>query len=387
MAASASSQFSKIIGLVRKCTNVCGCDVWNPDYHTWAMTYFTITLVVFMYTSNGYTIYVELVYNNDWTVILRVFSIAGSTMQAQAKIQSTLEYETSLRELMVTYDLMYKEYEAKGGAYIKCLQKRVKNTWRMLIAFMLLYLIVAISMAVYPIYLYVVHNEKTLVMQFLVPGINHNTDRGHEILTVLHVIALGMGAFGHFGCDMFLFINIANLPLLTDLFKVKINEFNELVVQSNKNEQIRDMFWELLAWHQKYSGILRKTEKVYNLIFFVQLSTSCINILCTISCIFLKVWPTAMLFLIYSVIVLYTYCGLGTQIEHSNDDCVTIIYTECRWYDLPISEQHFLLLMLRMSQTTSSLSVAGMMPLNVNTALQLTKAAYSMGMMLMTNED
>lgn len=49
----------------------------------------------------------------------------------------------------------------------------------------------------------------------------------------------------------------------------------------------------------------------------VELSTLCLGILCTISCIFLKAWPTAPLYLIYCFVVLYTFCGLGTVVEKS----------------------------------------------------------------------
>lgn len=49
----------------------------------------------------------------------------------------------------------------------------------------------------------------------------------------------------------------------------------------------------------------------------VELATLCMGILCTISCIFLHVWPTAPLYMIYCFVVLYAFCGLGTVVETS----------------------------------------------------------------------
>lgn len=58
-----------------------------------------------------------------------------------------------------------------------------------------------------------------------------------------------------------------------------------------------------------------------------------------------------------------------------------------RWYDLPLSEQRTMLFMLRRSQATSGLSVGKMMPLNMQTALQLSKSTYTVLMILLRGKE
>ncbi|XP_015043125.2 uncharacterized protein Or67d isoform X1 [Drosophila pseudoobscura] len=132
------------------------------------------------------------------------------------------------------------------------------------------------------------------------------------------------------------------------------------------------------------SSILRDTERIYRIVLFVQLSTNCVSILCTISCIFIGAWPAAPIYLVYSFIVMYSFCGLGTIVETSNEDFSKEIYANCLWYELPVKEQRLVILMLAKSQHEISLTAADVMPLSMSTALQLTKGIYSFSMMLIT---
>lgn len=66
-----------------------------------------------------------------------------------------------------------------------------------------------------------------------------------------------------------------------------------------------------------FLSILLTTRRIYSIVLFVQLSTTCISMLCTIACIFLRVWPAAPIYLLYSGTMLYAFCGLGTAVEIS----------------------------------------------------------------------
>lgn len=70
--------------------------------------------------------------------------------------------------------------------------------------------------------------------------------------------------------------------------------------------------------------MLQTTKKIYSIVLFVQLSTTCVGLLCTISCIFMKAWPAAPLYLLYAAITLYTFCGLGTLVENSVSNLVVV---------------------------------------------------------------
>ncbi|XP_061388019.1 odorant receptor 67d-like [Musca vetustissima] len=64
-----------------------------------------------------------------------------------------------------------------------------------------------------------------------------------------------------------------------------------------------------------------------------------------------------------------------------NDDITDIVY-DCKWYDLSVSEQKMVLIMLRVSQNPPIMTIGDLMPLSMNTALQLTKSIYTIAMLL-----
>lgn len=249
---SVATRFRRIIKLIRFCVGICGTDVADPNYHMWALTYAIIAVILFFFTASAYTMYVGLVLNNDWTVILQACAMVGSAIQGLTKLLCTANKAPLMRHLQGTYESIYEEYEMKGGEYTKYLNHRINKFWNLMLAFMWVYIILVVGLVSHPIFCLVFRNEKYLVMQFLVPGIDRDSDTGHLMLITLHVTCLCFGAFGNFGGDMYLFLFILNVPLLKDVFKVKLHEFNEVLEQKHEYKKMVAMMWDLIAWHQKY---------------------------------------------------------------------------------------------------------------------------------------
>ncbi|XP_026849039.1 odorant receptor 67d [Drosophila persimilis] len=377
-------RYCKINRAIRFCVGLCGNDVIAEDYRMWWLTYAVIGAILFFFGCTGYTVYVGVVLDGDLTVILQAFALVGSAVQGLAKLLVTARMASVVRQIQATYEAIYREYARRGGDYGRCLERRIKTTWHMLMSFMWVYVVLVGGLIAYPFFHLILDHKKLLVMQFRVPWIDESTDGGYLVLISIHVMLLSMGGFGNFGGDMFLFLFISNVPTLKDIFSAKLREFNEVAVQRQDYQRMRTLLWDLLAWHQQYVSILRDTERIYRIVLFVQLSTNCVSILCTISCIFIGAWPAAPIYLVYSFIVMYSFCGLGTIVETSNEDFSKEIYANCLWYELPVKEQRLVILMLAKSQHEISLTAADVMPLSMSTALQLTKGIYSFSMMLIT---
>ncbi|KAH8380661.1 hypothetical protein KR009_012076 [Drosophila setifemur] len=376
--------WSKVIRVVRFCVKLLGSDVAAPNYRMWWLTYVIMGAAFFFFACTGYTIYVGVVVNGDFTVILQAMAMVGSAVQGLTKLLCTSSQSPLMCLIQNTYEDIYREYGAKGGGYSKCLEQRIKSTWNILYAFLGIYVICVSLLILFPIFYRLVFKEKVFMMQFLIPLIDHTSDSGHTLLSAVHVCMILIGGFGNFGGDMYLFLFVTHVPLIKDIFCVKLEEFNELISKGDKYQEVKAMLCDLIALHQKYASMLRGTEKIFSIILFVQLFTACIGILCTISCIFMKAWPAAPIYLGYSAIVLYTYCGLGTLVENSNETFTREIYTGSLWYELPVNEEKMIILMLAKAQNELSLTAAHMMPLSMNTALHLTKAIYSFSMVLIT---
>ncbi|KAH8266053.1 hypothetical protein KR038_001451, partial [Drosophila bunnanda] len=377
-------RYRKIISLIRFCVGFCGNDVTDPDFRMWWLTYTVIAAIGFFFACTIYTIYVGVVINGDFTVILQALAMVGSAIQGLTKLLVTADRSPMMLHIQSSYEEIYRDYGSRGGEYVKCLEARIRIIWKLIIGFAAMYILNLGLIIIFPIFYLVVFKEKILVMQFLMPLIDHTTDSGHLLLTVVHIALITFGGFGNYGGDMFLFLFVTHLPLIKDIFCVKLEEFNEMAVKGNEHKKMREMLFDLVAWHQKYVSLLRATERIYSIVLFVQLSTTCVSMLCTISCIFIKAWPAAPIYMMYTAIILYTFCGLGTVVENSNESFTRVIYTNCLWYELPSKEAKLIILMLAKAQNEVCLTVADMAPLSMNTALQLTKGIYSFSMILFT---
>jgi len=118
---------------------------------------------------------------------------------------------------------------------------------------MLVYIILLGLVITFPIFYLLILHQKVLVMQFLIPFLDHTTDGGHLILTAAHVILITFGGFGNYGGDMYLFLFVTHVPLIKDIFCVKLTEFNELVMKRNDFPKVRAMLCDLLVFHQLYT--------------------------------------------------------------------------------------------------------------------------------------
>lgn len=252
MAKTAVSRFATIIRLIRFCVKCCGTDVSNPNYRMWAWTYVTIVTIFAYFGFTGYTVYVA-VQMREFATILQAIATAGSGAQGLVKLVCCVGKASLIRNIQHTYESMYREYEGRSGVYTKYLHQRINNFYYLVLGFVFIYSTTVITMICFPLYELIVLSKKAMILHFLIPGVDPNSDTGYVIMFVVHSMFLIVGAFGNFGGDMYLFLFIINIPLLKDIFSEKFKELNELVVQPDKYEEMQAVLWDLLTWHQKYA--------------------------------------------------------------------------------------------------------------------------------------
>ncbi|XP_061388017.1 odorant receptor 67d-like [Musca vetustissima] len=175
---------------------------------------------------------------------------------------------------------------------------------------------------------------------------------------------------------------IVHIPLMKNILKLKFNELDEMLeLHPRDREKTEPMLKAIFQWHQKYILITEAIQQLFFWIIFIQIFFATLSVVATIVCQFLNVWAVAPVLLVYSFVILYFYCGLGNLVDISNDDLTNIIY-DCKWYELSPTEQKMVLIMLRVSQKPPTMTIGNMMPLSMNTALQLTKSIYTAAMLL-----
>ncbi|XP_030386987.1 odorant receptor 67d-like [Scaptodrosophila lebanonensis] len=262
----------------------------DPNYRINMVTRFVMFAICVFYINLIYTIYVGIVIEDDWTIVLQATALLPSGLEGMTKLISILKDKDGWRFLGMALENVYIEYEQKNQRYRECLMKHI------------------------------------LILKF------------QDLNAVLQDT--------HDSSETFL--------MLADIFK----------------------------WHQQYIYIIEKTEMIFFNVVFVQIFAKAYGMLVSLVCHFLGVWPLALLFLVYSFVMLNSYCALGTVVETSNGEVRDCIYNECLWYEMSVTEQKMVLIMLMKSQNTINLSVGRVMDLSMATALSVTKAIYSYAMVL-----
>ncbi|XP_017840183.1 odorant receptor 67d-like [Drosophila busckii] len=372
--------YSRIIYIIRLCTRVVGADVLDPNYKLNWVTYIIIILLSNFYLCTFYSMYVGYKSSGDFTVILQVICFVGAALQGTVKLICFINYPETIR---VSHNFLHETYKQYEREYPAVLQRSLDITRKIIKAIAWMYVMVSTSLILFPLFYYIKHKQKILIMQFVVPGLDPYSSHGFFLLTCLHAYCLCLGAFGNFASDMFILIFIGNVSLVNNILRCTLNDVNKQLEQGASPADIRYAMQDIVRWHLEYLNMLVRMQKMCFWIIIAMVGCNAVSILATLYCHMKGIWPAAPFLLIFSFMNLYLYCGLGTMVDSANSDCANIIYTECRWYDLPVVEQRFILLMLRKAQNTASLSIGSMAPLTVNTALQLTKTVYSVVMLMM----
>ncbi|KAL7733944.1 hypothetical protein ACLKA6_011644 [Drosophila palustris] len=381
-------RYRRILYLVKICAKICGADIADPNYRLNFMTYVLMTMLVIFYCCTVYTIYVTVLRDGTYTIILQATCFVSAGVQSNVKLFCFIAQRFRVREAQTFLDDTYKNYETRGGNYQEVLLQGIAATMKGIKAFGFVYVCVVVACSVYPVIYDALYGEKILIMQFLLPGVDPFTNTGFYMLSVMHVICLCLGAFGNFASDMYFFTFITSVPLLKNILRCKFDDLNRLMNREMQptRAQVRDAMFDIVSWHKEYLRLLLCTARIFYIIIFAHVLCSAASVVSTLYCMLIGAWPAAPFFLFLSLANLYLYCGLGTVVDKSNEDCTCIIYTSS-WYELPVTEQRTVLLMLLKSQCTENLTVASMTPLTVATALNITKTVYSMLMLLMRGRD
>ncbi|XP_065361863.1 odorant receptor 67d-like [Calliphora vicina] len=382
MAKSCFDRYNKIVGITRTMAALVGADVVDPNYKMNILTWTVILAINAFFVCTIYTIYVGLVVDKDWKVVLQTLSLVGSAVQGYSKLILCIYRRLVISSMNKKLDNIYLEYQ-KDKDYLETLRYRTDLATKMLKIVLWIYVIPASTIIVYPLIYSMLYNKKVFVMQFLLPGIDPLTHFGYVLHNVFHVILICLGAFGNFASDMYIFIFIINIPLLKDILRIKCEKLNRIALKARDPTKTMPVVKEIVEWHQNYNTFAQQVEEVYYGVIFVQVFTSVVSICCTLFSIVIRSWPAAFAYLLYSVVMMYAYCALGNLVEISNDEVIDIIYCDCLWYELSVPEQKLILLMIRKAQKPLTLTIGQIMPLSMNTALQLTKAIYSYMMVLL----
>ncbi|XP_036323747.1 odorant receptor 67d-like [Rhagoletis pomonella] len=375
-----SDNYFKMLTVIRFCSRLIGIDVLNPDYK-----FNPVTAFVFIAIAWNFLCSINMIYKNfstDWTVLLDVFSPISCATQGVVKLSSLIFYPKLYRQLAQELGKIYEKYQTMDEKYEKKLQECNKNMKRILIILGLIYFVSAWIALVIPLVLYILKGERHLIIMCQMPYIDATTNQGYFITIIYNILCVFIAAFGLYSADLYIFLFLTHSIFFYDIFELKVSDLRELLQQNAKDKRITPTLNDIAEWHQYY---LEFNDNC-NFIFFWTITSHMIcttmGILSTLLIIMLRYWPSGYAYIFVCFVWLYMYSILGTRVEICNDQFCDGIY-DVQWYDLEVADQKTVLLMLTQAQVPRIITIAGIEPLSVNTALKITRTIYSISMMVL----
>ncbi|XP_017473047.1 PREDICTED: odorant receptor 67d-like [Rhagoletis zephyria] len=375
-----SDVYDKILLVIKICSRLLGVDVTSKDFKVNSKTAFVMVAIFAYYLCSVYTINKYIA--TDWTVMLDVFSPVSCNAQGMVKLMSALLYAKLYRKLAVQLGEIYEKYQVMGKRYEEKLVEWNRNMKRILITIGVAYSITALIIVCTPVVLYILKGERHLVLLCEVPGFDINSPHGYWVNNGFNAMCVLIAAFGLYAGDLYLFLYLTHSIFFFDIFKLKVSDLHEMIEQNAHDKRITKMVDDIVEWHQFYLTF----NDNCNLLFFWTISAhivcTTLGILSTLLIIMLKDWPGAYVYILVCFLWLYMYCILGTRIETCNDQFCSGIY-DINWYSLDVRNQKAIRLMLMQSQAPRNITIAGIEPLSVSTALKITRTIYSIVMMVL----
>jgi len=217
-------------------------------------TYTLLTLMFNFYCCTVYTIYVKILSDGDYTIIVQAICFVSACLQGMVKLYCFITQRFKVREAQTFLDNTYMEYEKRGDNYQNVLLKSIAATIRGIKVFGFIYVLVAVTCCGFPFVYNAFYNKRILIMQFLLPGLDPSTDTGYWLLFILHAVCFCLGSFGNFASDMYLLTFIGSVPLLKNILRCKFEDLNEVMNQEIQpsREKVRDAMVDIVLWHKEY---------------------------------------------------------------------------------------------------------------------------------------
>ncbi|XP_055850325.1 odorant receptor 67d-like, partial [Episyrphus balteatus] len=381
-----SGKYLSMMRTARLCATACGADVTDPNFRINIMTVLVMMCIVVYFVFTIYT--VQLKFSESWGILLESFCMVGSVLQGVAKLVGGIFYSKILCDTNIELCKIYEDFEGKNESCVKVLNKCLEKIKFLLIFMGILYIIIFGWLFVAPLIMYLFNGRRYLLMQFYFPLLDLETNFGYFTTISMQAVILAFGGFGNYAGDLLFIINNMHVTLFSDLLKIKIEELNAI---ADKLDQRNDtetgmMLSDVIEWHQKYSRYANTSNSIFFWVIFTEVATSSLSIVLTLFILMTGDWPGSYSYMFLEFGTLYLYCGMGTLVEITNDEFCDEIYG-IHWYNLAVSQQKSILIMLMKSQDPDLLTVGGVMPLSVNSALQITKSVYSILMMIVNFVD
>ncbi|XP_055691152.1 odorant receptor 85b-like [Lutzomyia longipalpis] len=159
-----------------------------------------------------------------------------------------------------------------------------------------------------------------------------------------------------------------------------IDTINELIALMDNKEMANQCSNLLIVIHKKHAEIIKILSTLNEIMYsvsLIQLFTSTFMFLVLFTSA--RTQPMEIVFYLFMLCVvsqLFLLCAFGEVIFSKTEAIFTQLYLT-KWYDMGLSNQRIILMMMRMAEQPYGLKAGGMYDINMYTFIQIVKMAIS----------
>ncbi|XP_034102040.1 odorant receptor 67d-like [Drosophila albomicans] len=374
-----SENFSRIIRVVRNVAVCLGMDTYDPNYRVNKKTAMTLSAIIIY---SGFTI-TTVIRLKNWKFALQALVLAGFVIQSLNKFYVGVRHSQKIYQIYHSVIKIYKEFENyPDPRYASDLHQSCRRLRTALIVASIMYAVGVVGMIMLPIFVSL-FTDKFTFMHFHIPGIDVTTEMGAWITQAVHAVSMAIAGLGLLAGDSTIIVFLMQPFVFVDILRLKIYVFNQFVdIPGTRSEsEIQRMLVDIMKFHQEYLRFIFRCNDLLSSIVSTQVSSAGVCIIMTIFVLMTSDWLGGYCFAIVLIPNLYIYCILGTFVENCSATIMYEVYN-ISFYNLKARHQRQVLFMLSKTQRTEMMQVLGVMPLDVSTALQVTKSIYSVTMVM-----
>ncbi|XP_005187726.1 odorant receptor 67d-like isoform X1 [Musca domestica] len=390
MAKTHTERLLKIVRITKFCSDICGVNIYEDDYRINYRTFFVIAVIGTSFSFLSYTMYDGYGKEGDWTILVQVISLAGGTLlQGFFVLILFLTKQEKYRFLLKECIILYEKYEKMDSDYRVYLNKGIHLLANFMKVCAFINFMLVLGMTFVTIFYNLIFGTNETLVYGYCPWVSLETTGGLWTTNMVQALLIAVGGFGLYSGDMSVLTPISQIPTFKGIIQCKFRELNDLLDDDHESEMAKKIktlaaLKDILQFHQTYLRFLDVSREAVYWSVFVKVGTCFIGIAFALFCILLGSWPAGYIYMLYCFVMMQVFCGMGTLVDITNEEFIHSCYNDVRWYDLTISEKKMLNIMLMMAQNTEGLTIASIMPLSMNTGLQVTKTIYSLTMLLLT---
>lgn len=246
------------------------------------------------------------------------------------------------------------------------------------------FIIGGVLIIVSPVIIYTISGEMDMILQILIPGVDHHSHPGFEI----HLVVVTFAVFTSIGgFSAFIYVMIMILAYScgrVDILIEKENHVSELIQTNDKHEKETEVYEHLREIYKLHQELLMLIDGFEDLWSLQQLSDHLLfgcQIVITLYICTQEIYLTGYFIIVSGIFVIFMLDLLGTIIEVKLDKLSAETYN-IPWYLLSEKHKRDFIYFLANTQKTVRLTLRNSIPLNLDTFVRFCKGIYSYLMVL-----